>query len=249
MSDDGHFDARIAKFYDDDPALYDPKVIDPIIDVLARLAGQGRALEFGLGTGRIALPLARRGVPVHGIDLSIAMIDCFSKKPGASGIGVTIGDFATTVVEGAFSLVYLVFNTMMNLTTQADQVLCFRNAAKHLEPGGFFLVEVMVPGLQRISPGESLLAFDLSETHWGIDEYDVVTQDLVSHHLRVVNGTLERYSTPLRYVWPSELDLMGEFAGLRLRERWGGWNQEPFTRHSTAHVSVWERTAARLPST
>ena len=240
MPDDGYFDERVAARYDESAAeMFDPAVVDPIVDLLAELAGDGRALELGIGTGRIALPLQRRGVPVHGIELSKAMVARLRAKPGGEELGVTIGDFATAAVDGTFSLAYLVFNTIENLTTQAAQVACFRNVAAHLEPGGRFVIEVEVPGLQRLPPGETIQAFHLGETGCGIDEYDVATQGLVSHHFEIVDGRAERVSMPFRYVWPSELDLMAELAGMSLRERWGGWRREPFTSDSRRHVSVW----------
>jgi SAM-dependent methyltransferase len=241
VHDDGYFDERIAATYDDDAAIFDPRVIDPVVDFLADLVGQGRALELGIGTGRVALPLARRGVSVYGIEMSKAMVARLRAKPSGADIGVTIGDFATTSVEGRFSAVYLIFNTIGNLTTQAAQVACFRNAAAHLDPGGCFVIEVGVPALQRLPPGESIIAFRFSETGWGIDEYDVVTQRLTSHHLRIVDGRAERVSIPFRYVWPAELDLMAQLAGMTLKERWGGWRREPFTAISDGHVSVWEK--------
>jgi SAM-dependent methyltransferase len=243
-ADDGYFDDRVAARYDESSAeMFDPDVLDPAVDLLAELAGGGRALELGIGTGRIALPLARRGVPVHGIDLSNAMVARLRAKPGGEDIGVTIGDFATTTVEGSFTLAYLVFNTIMNLTTQEAQVACFRNVAAALAPGGRFVIEVGVPNLQRLPPGESLRAFHVSETGWGIDEFDVASQGLTSHHLRIVDGELNRVSVPFRYVWPSELDLMAELAGMRLQERWASWQREPFTSESRKHVSVWEKPA------
>ena len=241
MHEDGYFDERIAATYDDDAAIFDAKVIDPVVDFLVDLAGRGRALEFGVGTGRIALPLARQGVSVHGIDVSKAMVARLRAKPGGADIGVTIGDFSATSVDGRFSVAYLVFNTINNLTTQAEQVACFRNAAAHLEPGGCFVIEVGVPRLQRLPPGETILAFRVSETRWGIDEYDVVTQGLTSHHLKIVDGRAERFSVPFRYVWPAELDLMAQLAGMTLRERWGAWRREPFTSSSASHISVWEK--------
>jgi hypothetical protein len=158
---------------------------------------------------------------------------------------VTIGDFATTTVEGRFTVAYLVFNTIMNLTTQDGQVACFQNVAAHLEPGGCFVIEVMVPALQRLPPGETVRAFNLSATRLGFDEYDVASQGLISHHYTVVDGNLEVDAPPFRYVWPSELDLMARLAGMTLRERWSGWKREPFTSDSTKHVSVWEKTASR----
>ena len=242
-NDDGYFVERIAETYDDDAEMFDPAAVDPVIDVLVELAAGGRALELGIGTGRIALPLARRGVPVHGIDLSKAMVARLRAKPGGEGIGVTIGDFATTTVDGSFPLAYLVCNTIMNLTTQAAQVACFRNVAAHLQPGGRFVIDVMIPQLQRLPPGETFQVFSGGEIYWGIDEYDVATQGLTSHHLEIADGHVDRFSVPFRYVWPSELDLMAELAGMTLRERWGGWKREPFTSESRKHVSVWEKPA------
>jgi SAM-dependent methyltransferase len=239
---DGYFDERVAARYDESVAgMFEQATMDAAVAFLAELAGDGRALELGIGTGRIALPLAQRGVPVSGIDMSRAMVARLRAKPGAHDIAVTIGDFATTTVDGTFSLAYLVFNTICNLTTQAAQVACFRNVSAHLQPGGCFVIEVGVPGLRRLPPGESIRAFHLSETRWGIDEYDVAEQGLTSHHFEIVDGTLERLSVPFRYVWPSELDLMAELAGVRLRERWSGWQREPFTSESRKHVSVWEK--------
>jgi SAM-dependent methyltransferase len=242
MHDDGYFDERIAGRYDESSEeMFEPAVVGAAVAFLAELAGGGPALEFAIGTGRIAVPLAERGVPVHGIDMSNAMVARLREKPGAETIDVTIGDIATTTVEGSFSLVYLVYNTIGNLTTQAAQVACFRNAAAHLAPGGCFVIEVGVPDLRRLPPGEIFHVFHASEHRWGIDEYDVVGQGLTSHHLELVDGRLERFSMPFRYVWPGELDLMAELARMRLRERWGGWNREPFTADSSKHVSVWER--------
>lgn len=244
MEDDGYFDEGIAATYDDDTANSDdPDVVEAQVDFLTALAGGTRALEFGIGTGRIALPLAARGVSMRGIELSKAMAARLAGKPGGAMVDVTIGDFASTTVDERFPLVYLVFNTIMNLTSQAAQVECFRNAAAHLLPGGCFVIEVIVPQLQRLPRGDVLVPFHLSDAHWGIDEYDVVTQSLVSHHLRIRNGRAERFSAPFRYVWAAELDLMARIAGLTLRERWGGWRREPFTSTSTAHVSVWEAPA------
>ena len=239
---DGYFDEHVAARYDVSEAeMFEAEAIDPVVEVLAELAGSGRALELGIGTGRIALPLARRGVSVHGIDLSKAMVARLRAKRDGEDIGVTIGDFATTTVDGSFSLAYLAFNTIMNLTTQAAQVACFRNAAAHLEPGGCFVIEVTIPDLRRLPPGETFHVFNASENHWGIDEYQVATQGLTSHHFETVDGTVERLSIPFRYAWPSELDLMAQLAGMELRSRWGGWKREPFTSESTKHVSVWEK--------
>jgi SAM-dependent methyltransferase len=237
-----HFGERVAARYDEwDAASFEPPVVDRVVDFLAELAGDGAALELGIGTGRIALPLAQRGVRVHGIDLSAAMVARLRAKPGSEDIEATIGDFATTTVDGTFSLAYLVVNTIMNLTSQDEQIACFRNVAAHLEPGGCFVIEVGVPQLQRLPPGETVRAFDISSTRLGFDEYDVASQGLVSHHYRTVDGKLDVQSVPFRYVWPSELDLMARLAGLTLRERWGGWEREPFTSDSEMHVSVWEK--------
>ena len=245
--DDGYFDERVAARYDESAeiaGMFDPDVVGPVVDFLVELAGNGRALELGIGTGRIALPLAERGVAVHGIELSRAMAARLRAKPGGEEIGVTIGDFATTTVDGTFAVAYLVFNTINNLTTQPAQVACFRNVAAHLEPGGCFVIEVGVPDLQRLPPGETLLPLYVSETSWGFDEFDVANQGLISHHFELVQGQVERNSIPFRYVWPSELDLMAELAGMRLRERWSGWKREPFTSESRKHVSVWEKPEA-----
>ena len=244
MHDDGYFDERVAARYDDEAAgLFEPEALDPVVDFLAELAGNGHALELGIGTGRVALPLAQRGVQVHRIELSTAMVAKLRAKPGGEDVGVTIGDFATTTVDGSFSLAYLVFNTIMNLTMQEAQVACFRNVSAHLQPGGCFVIEVMIPELQRLPPGETFRVFRGSETYWGIDEYDVANQGLISHHLELVDDKLERVSMPFRYAWPSEYDLMAQLAGMRLRERWGGWKREPFTSDSDKHVSVWEKVA------
>jgi SAM-dependent methyltransferase len=245
VHDDGYFGEPVAARYDDSAAdMFDPAVVDPVVDFLAGLAGSGRALELGIGTGRIAVPLARRGVPVHGIELSKAMAARLRAKPGAEDIGVTIGDFATTTVEGTFSVAYLVFNTIGNLTTQSAQVACFQNVAAHLEPGGCFVIETGIPELRRLPPGETMRVFDGSETHWGVDEYDVANQRLTSHHFELVDGRFELASIPFRYTWPAELDLMAQLGGMGLRERWSGWKREPFTSESRKHVSVWEKPAA-----
>lgn len=241
---DNHFDEPVAARYDETHrAMFDPDVVDPIVDRLAELAGDGRALEFGIGTGRIALPLARRGVPVRGIELSPAMAARLEAKSRGEDVAVTIGDFAAARVEGAFSVAYLVFNTIHNLTTQAAQVACFRNAAAHLEPGGRFVIEVMVPDLRRLPPGETIHTFAFGETRWGFDEYDVATQGLIAHHFALRGEQIVKRSIPFRYVWPAELDLMAQLAGMRLHGRWAGWRGEPFTGESRQHVSVWELPA------
>ena len=238
------FDRRIASSYEAKwPELFQPSAIDPVVDFLAGLAGAGAALELGIGTGRIALPLARRGVRVHGIDLSPDMVAELRARPGAEAVGVTVGDFATTRVGGSFRLAYLVRNTIMNLTSQDDQVACFQNVAAHLEVGGHFVIEVGVPALRRLPPGETVRAFTVTPAHLGFEEYDVATQIAFSHHWWVTEGEVETLSAPFRYVWPSELDLMARIAGMRLRERWSGWRREPFTSDSGQHVSVWEKLA------
>ena len=241
---ENHFGERVAERYDESSGdMFDPAVVEPTVDLLAELAGDGAALELGIGTGRIALPLSERGVRVHGIDLSEAMVAKLREKPGAEQIEVTIGDFATTRVDGTFALAYLVFNTIGNLTTQDAQVACFQNAAAHLEPGGCFVIELGVPRLRTLPPGERFQVFDFSESHVGIDEYDVANQGLVSHHFSLVDGRWELVSMPFRSVPPAELDLMARLAGLTLRERWSGWQREPFTSESAKHVSVWEKPA------
>jgi SAM-dependent methyltransferase len=230
------FGEAVAARYDDSTGSYfEPAVIGATVDFLAELAGEGAALELGIGTGRIALPLAQRGVRVSGIDLSEEMVARLRAKPGGEEIPVAIGDFATTKVEGRYSLAYVVFNTINNLTTQDAQVACFENVAAHLEPGGCFVVEV---GVLSTRPLE---VFDLSDTHVGVDEFEADTQRLVSHHFSLVDGTWQRISMPFRAVSPAELDLMARIAGMTLRERWSDWKRSPFTSESTKHVSVWQR--------
>ena len=245
------FTGRIAREYEMRwPHLFEPAVVDPAVDFLAGLTSPSptpTALEFGIGTGRLALPLSRRGVRVHGIELSDDMVEQLRSNPGADAVEVTIGDFATTRVEpgaGSFTLVYLVRNTIMNLTTQDEQVACFANAAAHLEPGGCFVIEVVVPELRRLPPGDSVRAFTVTPTHLGFDEYDVATQGVVSHHYWVTGDGLETFSAPFRSVWPSELDLMARLAGMTLRERWADWDRSPFTSDSRSHISVWEKETA-----
>jgi SAM-dependent methyltransferase len=242
-----YFDERIAAGYDQASAdMFAPTAVEPAVSFLAERAGGGDALELGIGTGRIALPLSRRGVRVHGVDVSTAMVARLRAKPGGDTIGVTIGDLAITRVGRTFRLAYLVYNTITNLTTQAAQVECFRTVADHLEPGGCFVVEVFVPQLQRLPPGETVRAFSVTPARLGFDEYDVATQSLVSHHYSIDGDRVDVFSMPFRYVWASELDLMARLAGLTLRERWRGWNREPFTSESTSHVSVWEKPTAEL---
>ncbi|MFF6781276.1 methyltransferase domain-containing protein [Streptomyces sp. NPDC012510] len=245
---DGHFGEAVAAYYDETSAeMFRPEAVEPAVELIARLAGERgepRALEFGVGTGRIALPLARRGVRVHGIDMSRAMVERMRAKPGGEDIEVTIGDFATTRVDGpgpGFTVAYLVYNTINNLTTQDAQVDCFRNAAAHLVPGGCFVIEVGVPDLRRLPPGQNTVPFRVTPERLGFDEYDVATQGMRSHHVMATDEGTVRLSVPFRYVWPAELDLMARLAGMRLRNRWEGWAREPFTNDSTKHVSVWEK--------
>jgi SAM-dependent methyltransferase len=236
---ENYFGEEVAERYDLGTA---DMAVEPVVDFLVERAAGGPVLELGIGTGRLGLPLAQRGVQVYGIDLSEAMVAKLREKPGAEAIGVTIGDFATTRVAGEFALVYLVFNTINNLTTQEAQVECFANVAAHLRPGGCFVIEVGVPDLQRLPFGETIRPFALNETHLGFDEYDVANQGLISHHYnRTDDGTFARWSIPFRYVWPAELDLMAQLAGMRLRERWSGWKREPFTSTSEKLVAVWEK--------
>jgi SAM-dependent methyltransferase len=231
---------RVANEYDEASAdMFAPEVLLPAVDFLAALAPTGRALEFAIGTGRIALPLSARGVPVSGIDSSAAMVDVLRSKPGADGIDVTVGDMTTTRVAGEFDLVYVVYNTITNLLTQGEQVECFRNAARHLRSGGAFVVEVFVPDLQRLPFGETIRPFRVEAKRVGFDSYDLVRQHLVSHHYWLDEGTARVFHSPHRYVWPSELDLMAELAGLRLGERWADWDRSTFTAQSPSHVSVW----------
>ena len=239
---ENYFGEEVAARYDDEVEGFDPEVLDPTVEFLAEIARGGAVLELGIGTGRVAVPLAQRGLRVHGIDLSPAMVARLRAKPEAQTIGVTIGDFAATRVDGSFSLVYLVCNTIMNLTTQDAQVACFQNVSEHLEPGGCFVIEVGLPDLQRLPFGERFRLFNVSETHVGIDEYDVANQGLVSHHCTKRDGKFEKSWGPFRYLWPSELDLMARLAGMTLRERWSGWKREPFTSTSEKLVAVWEKT-------
>jgi hypothetical protein len=240
------FDEDVAAEYDADAAsMFDPTMLGPTVDFLAGLAGDGPAVELAIGTGRVAVPLAGRGVPVSGIDLSAAMVAQLRAKPGgdAESIPVVVGDMTTMTVgePGSYRLAYVVFNSITNLTTQDAQVACFVNAARHLGVGGVFVVEVFVPALRYLPPGQRFVPFDVSPTHTGIDEYDVVNQGLISHHTTTRGDRVSRVSIPFRYAWPAELDLMARLAGMRLRERWADWNRAAFTTDSDAHVSVWEK--------
>jgi len=237
---ENYFGEDVAARYDETIGEWsDPELVEQAVELLAELADGGAALELGIGTGRIALPLLARGVPVQGIDLSQEMVARLRAKPGGDAIPVASGDFATTRVDGTFSLSYVVFNTIMNLRTQEAQVACFANAAAHLEPGGCFVVEIMLPELKRLPRGESFVAFSVAPEHLGFDEYDLVGQRLTSHHYYPETG--DHSTFPGRYIWPSELDLMAQLAGMELRDRWSDWSREPFTAESTKHVSVWER--------
>jgi SAM-dependent methyltransferase len=243
---DNYFDIGVAETYDEGSAeMFAPEVLGPTVDLLVELAGGKAALELAIGTGRVALPLSERGVHVHGVELSEAMVEQLRRKPGAERIEVLIADMTTSRIEGRFGLVYLVFNTIGNVTTQDDQVRCFETAAAHLEPGGVFVVEKSVPILRRLPPGERFAVFAHSDEHVGLDEYDSATQLMWSHHYSSDDGgtTYRRNSVPFRYVWPSELDLMARIAGMRLRDRWADWDRTPFTSASTKHVSVWEKIA------
>ena len=241
-ADEGYFGERVAARYDDASwTMFDPEVVGPTVDLLAELAGDGAALEFAIGTGRIALPLAERGVRVAGIDNSEAMLARLREKPGADRVDARVGDMAATRVEGDFSLVYLVFNTIFNLTTQDGQVACFANAAAHLIAGGRFVIEARVPELQRLPLGQTVLPWRADPGGMSSYVYDVVTQRLSGQHYYFEDGRVEASPTEMRYAWPSELDLMARLAGLELEHRWGGWRREPFTHLSPAHVSVYKR--------
>ena len=239
-----HFGEDVAARYDETSgSMADPAVLGPTVDLLAELAGGGAALELAVGTGRVALPLAARGVPVSGIELSTAMAERLRAKDEARRIDVTMGDMATTRLRGSFRLVYLVFNTIGNLVTQAQQVACFANAAAHLEPGGCFVIEVGVPDLRRLPPGEDARVFTHAPGYVGYDRYtDLVAQQATSHHFVADGSGARELKTPFRYVWPSELDLMAQLAGLSLRDRWADWDRSPFTDESPSHVSVWAKT-------
>ena len=238
------FDKAIAERYDRDHGGDYLVEVQAAVDFLHARAGQGDVLEFAIGTGRIALPLAEKGLKVGGIELSAPMVDQLRAKPGGDQIDVVIGDMAEAVFEGLFDLVVLVFNTIGNLTSQDAQIACFRNAARHLKPSGRFVIESQIPPLQDLAFGETLRAFTLSESHWGVDEIDVATQQAVSHHTWFEKGETRRFSLPYRYTWPSELDLMARLAGLTLETRHSDWSDAPFDRLSRRHVSVWRKPSA-----
>ena len=240
--DDGYFGERVAATYDEHSrSMFEPAVLGPAVDRLAALAGDGEALEFAIGTGRIALPLAERGVRVTGIDNSEAMLARLREKPGAQRIEAVVGDMAATRVDGKFSLVYLVFNTIFNLTTQDGQVACFQNAAAHLCSGGRFVIEARVPELQRLPLGQTVLPWRADPGGISYYVYDVVTQRLSGQHFHVEDGRMRPRPTEMRYAWPAELDLRARLAGMRLEHRWAGWSREPFKALSPSHVSVYAK--------
>jgi SAM-dependent methyltransferase len=239
------WDDVAAERYDTpDAGMFAPEVLGPTVDRLVELAAGGRALEFAVGTGRVAVPLAARGVPVVGIELSRPMIAQLRRKADEDAVPVIVGDMVDATAPGAFSLVYLVYNTISNLLTQDEQVACFRNAARHLSPGGRFVVELGVPDLRTLPPGQQASVFHVGPGYIGLDTYDVVAQHLVSHHVRFGEGRqAEIFRSPHRYAWPAELDLMGRLAGFELESRSADWRGKPFTAESRSHVSVY-----RLPT-
>ena len=237
------WDAETAERYDEASAfMFASDVLDPAVGRLAALAGDGPALELAIGTGRVAVPLAERGVVVSGIELSAPMVDRLHEK--RPDVPVVIGDMATSTVPGQFSLVYLVWNGLGNLRTQAEQVACFRNAARHLAPGGRFVIELWVPGIRRFPPGQAAVPFHVGEHHVGLDTYDMTTQQGTSHHYRRhPDGTVTYGASNFRYVWPAECDLMAQLAGLELEQRDGNWNGDPFDTDSENHVSTYRMPA------
>ncbi len=243
MTSSDLWDEETAERYDEFSAdMFAPAVLDPAVEFLARLADGGPALEFAIGTGRVAIPLAARGIPVTGIELSQPMADRLRRKVPAAQLPVVIGDMATTTVPGQFSLVYVVFNTIGNLRTQDEQVRCFRNAARHLSPGGRFVIELEVPAIRRFPPGQSAVPFEVTDRHVGFDTYDMVTQQATSHHYRrLADGSVRYGFCNFRYIWPAECDLMARLAGLTLEQRVAGWDGAPFTSDSASHVSVWRK--------
>jgi len=240
MRQEDIWDAETARRYDTPgTGMFAPEVLEPTVDRLAELAGDGRALEFAIGTGRVAVPLAER-VAVAGIELSQPMIDRLRAKADEDTIPVVHGDMSTARAPGEFSLVYLVYNTISNLLTQDEQVACFANAARHLGPGGRFVVELWVPDLQRLPPGAEAAVFAVEPGYVGFDSYDVLHQRVVSHHVRFGEGTQARlFRSPHRYVWPAELDLMARLGGFALESRSADWSGAPFTAASRSHESVY----------
>ena len=240
------WDTDTAQRYDTPGSgMFAPEILEPTVDFLARLAGNGRALEFAVGTGRVAVPLAASGVPVTGIELSRPMVEVLRTKADEAAIPVVIGDMATARAPGEYALVYLVYNTISNLLTQAEQVACFCNAARHLAPGGRFVVELWVPELRKLPPGQRATVYHTEPGYIGLDTYDVVQQHVVSHHFRFGDARqAELFRSPHRYIWPAELDLMAELAGLELETRHGDWAGTEFTAESESHVSVYRRPQA-----
>jgi SAM-dependent methyltransferase len=243
MTSSDLWDQDTAQRYDDTSAeMFAPDVLDPAVDFLATLAGAGPALEFAIGTGRVAIPLTARGIPVTGIELSQPMVDQLRHKVSAQDLPVVVGDMATTSVSGQFSLVYVAWNSIANLRTQDEQVECFRNAARHLAPGGRFVVELEVPGIRRFPPGQSAVPFEVTDRHVCIDTYDMTTQQGTSHHYwRSDDGTARYGYSNFRYIWPAECDLMARLAGLMVESRAADWHGTPFTSDSERHVSVWRK--------
>ena len=241
MRQDELWDADAAGRYDTPgTGMFAPEVLGPTVARLAELAGDGRALEFAIGTGRVAVPLGEAGVDVTGIELSGPMIDRLRTKVDEATIPVIVGDMATATAPGSYTLVYLVFNTIANLLTQAEQVACFRNAARHLGPGGRFVIELWVPDLRRLPPSSAAMVFTSEPGYIGLDTYDVVNQHVVSHHFRFDETRQARlYRTPHRYIWPAELDLMAQLAGFALESRHADWTGAEFTAESRSHVSVY----------
>jgi SAM-dependent methyltransferase len=236
------FTGRFAEGYDlGSPEMYEPALLAATADFLSAEARGGRALEFGIGTGRVALPLSERGVEVSGIDISADMIEQLRQKPRSAAIETTVGDFATTVVPGEFTLVYVVFNSITNLLEQSEWVKAFRNAARHLGPAGRFVMELAIPDLRRFPPGAAAVPFDVSSDHLGFDTLDVANQRGVSHHYFFVDGQVSRFDSPFRYAWPAELDLMADMASMKLCDRFSDWDRSSFTGESRKHISVWER--------
>jgi SAM-dependent methyltransferase len=237
------WDEETAAAYDEEAAeMFAPGVVDPAVEFLARLAGSGRALGFAIGTGRIGIPLVQRGVPVTGIELSAPMASRLRAKISEVDLPVVIGDMATTTVPGEFSLVFLVWNSISNLRTQSEQVECFRNAARHLTPSGRFVIELFVPPLRRLPPGQVAVPFEVSEAHTGVDTFDVSNQECMSHHYtRQPDGTMRYGAGHFRYIWPAECDLMAQLAGMELESRVEDWDGNPFTSESEKHVSVWRK--------
>ncbi|MEU8004270.1 class I SAM-dependent methyltransferase [Catellatospora sp. NPDC049111] len=243
MTSSDLWDEATAARYDDNSAeMFAPDALDPAVDFLARLAGSGPALEFAIGTGRVAVPLAARGVRVSGIELSQPMVDQLRRKISEQEMPVAVGDMATTTVPGEFSLVYVVWNSIGNVRTQDEQVECFRNAARHLAPGGRFVIELWIPGIRRMPPGQSAVPFSVTDRHVGFDTYDMVTQQGTSHHYRKLDDGSTRYgASNFRYIWPAECDLMARLAGLEFEQRLADWHGAPFTSDSESHVSVWRK--------